>query len=88
VLGPHSDLHAAWDVLSAHGIGVVPSIVAWSAPRQPLDPEALDEVIGHVLARCDDELAGAYIMPPAQLGSRPLSSGRGARMELRAAYGF
>jgi microcystin degradation protein MlrC len=62
VLGPHSELHAAWDVFSAHRIDVVPSIVAWSAPRQPLDPEVLDAVVGHVLARCDDELAGAYMM--------------------------
>jgi microcystin degradation protein MlrC len=62
ILGPHSELHAAWDVLSAHRIDVVPSIVAWSAPRQPLDPGALDAIIGHVLARCDDDLAGAYLM--------------------------
>jgi microcystin degradation protein MlrC len=61
-LGPHSELHAAWDVLSAHEIDVVPSIVAWSAPRQPLDPEVLDAIVGHVLARCDEQLAGAYLM--------------------------
>ncbi|HEY2642616.1 MAG TPA: M81 family metallopeptidase, partial [Galbitalea sp.] len=62
VLGRHSELHAAWEVLAANGFDVVPSLAAWSAPRQPLEPETLDAIVSHILARCDDTLAGAYLM--------------------------
>lgn len=62
VLGPQSELRAAWEVLDDAGVEVVPSLAAWSAPRQPLDLETVDAVVGHVLAACDDGIDGAYLM--------------------------
>jgi microcystin degradation protein MlrC len=61
-LGPQSELCAAWRELERVGIEVVPSLAAWSAPRRPLDREALDAIVGHVVEACDDAIDGAYLM--------------------------
>lgn len=62
VLGPGSELGAAWRLLLARGYDVVPSLVAWSAPRQPLAAEALAEVVRVATAPADASIDGAYLM--------------------------
>lgn len=61
-LGPQSELCAAWRELERAGIEVVPSLAAWSSPSRPLDREALDAIVGHVVEACDDAIDGAYLM--------------------------
>jgi microcystin degradation protein MlrC len=61
-LGPQSELSAAWRELDRAGIEVVRSLAAWSAPRQPLDREVLDAIVGHVVDACDAGIDGAYLM--------------------------
>jgi microcystin degradation protein MlrC len=61
-LGPMSELAAAWRVLEERGYEIVPSVAAWSAPRQPLAPEVLDAVTRAVTEACDPPVDGAYLM--------------------------
>jgi microcystin degradation protein MlrC len=61
-LGPDSELAAAWRVLEARGVEVVPALAAWSAPRPALAPGVVDEVVRCVLARADGAIDGAYVM--------------------------
>jgi microcystin degradation protein MlrC len=62
-LGAGSELSAAWRVLAARGLEVVPSLVAWSAPRQPLTTDALAEIVRLAVApTVDGAVDGAYVM--------------------------
>jgi microcystin degradation protein MlrC len=61
-LGPDSELAAAWRVLEARGVEVVPALAAWSAPRPALAPGVVDEVVRCVLARADSTIDGACVM--------------------------
>jgi microcystin degradation protein MlrC len=62
VLGPTSELRAAWRLLAEQGHDVVPSLAAWSAPRQPLTSDALAEIVRLVTLPCDGTIDGAYVM--------------------------
>lgn len=62
LLGPRSELAAAWRVLAAAGCNVVPAVAAWSGPRQVLAREALDEIVRLAVAPCDERIDGAYFM--------------------------
>jgi microcystin degradation protein MlrC len=62
VLGAGSELGAAWRLLAGRGYDVVPSVVAWSAPRQPLAPDALAEIVRLATLPCDDSIDGVYVM--------------------------
>jgi microcystin degradation protein MlrC len=56
------ELRAAWQVLDDAGCDVVPSVAAWSAPRQPLTLECLDEIVRLACAPLDDGIDGVYFM--------------------------
>ncbi len=60
-LGPDSELAAAWRVLAAAGLDVVPALAAWSAPRPALAAGVVDAVSRLVLARAGG-VDGAYLM--------------------------
>jgi microcystin degradation protein MlrC len=60
-LGPASELSGAWDVLLAAGMRIVPSVAAGSSPAPPIADEVIAAVRTHVLAACDDGLAGVYL---------------------------
>lgn len=62
VLGPESELAAAWAVLEAAGCTIVPSVVAWSAPGLPLALPALQEIVRLAVAACDERIDGVYFM--------------------------
>jgi microcystin degradation protein MlrC len=57
-----SELSAAWWVLEEGGCEVVPSVAAWSAPRQPLTLECLDEIVRLACAPADETIDGIYFM--------------------------
>src|SRR4051812_37047857 len=61
-LGSESELAGAWSVLEEAGLDVVPSLATWSGPGRPLARGVLAEIIGLVLAPCDDSIDGAYLM--------------------------
>src|ERR1019366_5136114 len=56
------ELSAAWRVLADAGCEIVPSVAAWSAPRQPLTLECLDEIVRLAWAPADDTIDGVYFM--------------------------
>jgi microcystin degradation protein MlrC len=56
------ELSAAWRVLAEAGCEIVPSVAAWSAPRQPLTLECLDEIVRLACAPADDTIDGVYFM--------------------------
>ena len=56
------ELSAAWRLLADAGCEVVPSVAAWSAPRQPLTLACLDEIIRLACAPADDAIDGVYFM--------------------------
>jgi microcystin degradation protein MlrC len=61
-LGEGSELAGAWGALAGAGIGVVPSLAAWSGPGQPLASGTLDELTRLLVAPCDEDVDGAYLM--------------------------
>jgi microcystin degradation protein MlrC len=62
LLGPRSELAAAWRHLDARGCATVPGFAAWSAPRPRLARGVVGEVVERMLAACDGKLDGAYLM--------------------------
>ena len=56
------ELSAAWNVLDDAEVEVVPSVAAWSAPRQPLTLGCLEEIIQLACAPADRTIDGAYFM--------------------------
>jgi microcystin degradation protein MlrC len=56
------ELRAAWQVLDDAGCDVVPSVAAWSAPRQPLTLDCLDAIVDLACAPVDDSIDGVYLM--------------------------
>jgi microcystin degradation protein MlrC len=88
ILGPASELTGAWDVLDDAGMQVVPAVAAGSSPAPPITDEVVDVVLGHLLAACSDEIAGAYLALHGSAVSRSNDDPEGTLLEaLRARLG-
>jgi microcystin degradation protein MlrC len=61
-LGPRSELAAAWSVLEDAGCELVPGLATWSAPRQPLTLDCLEQIVELACAPVDGTFDGAYMM--------------------------
>jgi microcystin degradation protein MlrC len=88
ILGPASELTGAWDVLDDAGFRIVPAVAAGSSPAPPVTDEVIEVVLGHLLAACDDDLAGAYVAVHGSAVSRADDDPEGTLLEaLRARLG-